>query len=133
MQNTTKDHAIIHELFDLTGKVALITGSSQGLGFVLAHGLGQAGATLVLNGRNKEKLDRAVVKLSEEGLSVHGYAFDVTDSTQIQQSIPKVEQEVGPIDILVNNAGIQKRAPLDIQMRSAVGKNSPTCRAGKVV
>lgn len=104
---------IIHELFDLNGKVALITGSSQGLGMILARGLGQAGATLVLNGRNEEKLGKAVECLSQEGLSVHGYAFDVTNSTQIQEKILAIEQKVGPIEILVNNAGIQRRAPLE--------------------
>lgn len=104
---------IIQELFDLSGKIALITGSSQGLGFEIAHGIGRAGATIVLNGRNQEKLDRAVAKLSEEGLCVYGYAFDVTDSAQIQQKVPKIEEEVGPIEILVNNAGVQRRGPLE--------------------
>ena len=104
---------ILHDMFDLTGKVALITGSSQGLGIVIARGLGQAGATLVLNGRNREKLAKAVDTLTEEGLKVSGYAFDVTDSTQIQTAIPRIENEVGPIEILVNNSGIQRRAPLE--------------------
>jgi gluconate 5-dehydrogenase len=113
MQIMPNDRSILQELFDLTGKVAVITGSSQGLGLVLARGLGQAGATIVLNGRNTEKLDRAVAKLSQEGITVSGYAFDVTDSTQIQTRIPTIEDEVGPIDILVNNAGVQRRAPLE--------------------
>jgi gluconate 5-dehydrogenase len=104
---------ILRELFSLHGKVVLITGSYQGLGLILARGLGQAGATIVLNGRNQEKLDNAVKQLSEEGLRVSGYAFDVTNSSQIQKTIPKIEKEVGPIDILVNNAGIQRRGPLD--------------------
>jgi gluconate 5-dehydrogenase len=104
---------ILQELFSLYGKVVLITGSYQGLGLILARGLGQAGATIVLNGRNQEKLDNAVKQLSEEGLRVSGYAFDVTNSSQIQKTIPKIEKEVGPIDILVNNAGIQRRGPLD--------------------
>lgn len=105
--------SFLQELFDLTGKVALITGSSQGLGLVLARGLGQAGVTIVLNGRNREKLDQAVRTLASEGLSVHGYAFDVTDSTQIQDAIPRIEKEVGPLEILVNNAGVQRRGPLE--------------------
>ncbi|MGQ9648258.1 MAG: SDR family oxidoreductase [Thermodesulfobacteriota bacterium] len=99
--------------FDLRGKIALITGSSQGIGFGIAQGLGQAGATIVLNGRNEEKLKRAVSTLSEEGLKVFGYPFDVSDSKQIDQKISIIEREVGPIHILVNNAGIQRRGPLE--------------------
>ncbi len=109
MQNNDK----IQELFTLEGNVALITGSYQGLGLVLARGLGQAGATIVLNGRSPEKLDKAIQQLSGEGLTVKGYAFDVTNSKQIQTVIPQIEEEVGPIDILVNNAGVQRRAPLE--------------------
>lgn len=108
-----QDHSVIQELFDLRGNVALITGSSQGLGFIIARGLGQAGATILLNGRNEKKLRKAVSELSQKELTVYGYAFDVTDSTQIQEKIPMITQEVGPIDILVNNAGIQRRAPLE--------------------
>lgn len=100
-------------LFDLTGKVALITGSSRGLGLTLARGLGQAGAALILNGRDEERLDRAVAALTAEGLTVHGCPFDITDRNQIHQQVPALETEVGPIDILVNNAGIQRRTPLE--------------------
>ena len=102
-----------HPLFDLRGKVALITGSSHGLGFAIARGLGQAGATLVLNGRNEEKLRNAVAVLSGEGLAVYGYAFDITDEEKIQVKIPLIEEEVGPIQILVNSAGIQRRGSLE--------------------
>lgn len=102
-----------HALFDLTGKIALITGSSQGIGFGIARGLGQAGATIILNGRNAERLNRAVSTLSQEGLKVFGYSFDVSNSSQIDQKISAIEREVGPIDILVNNAGIQRRGPLE--------------------
>ena len=70
-------------LFDLTGRVALVTGSSQGLGFTIARGLGEAGATLILNGRNGEKLQRAVADLSGRGLKVTGCAFDVSDPRQV--------------------------------------------------
>jgi gluconate 5-dehydrogenase len=104
---------MIHSLFDLSGKIALITGSSQGIGFGIARGLSQAGATIILNGRNEERLNRAVSTLSSEGLKVFGYSFDVTDSNQIDQKISAVEREVGPIGILVNNAGIQRRGPLE--------------------
>ncbi len=102
-----------HALFDLSGKIALITGSSQGIGFGIARGLGQAGATIILNGRNEERLNRAVSTLSQEGLKVFGYSFDVSNSSQIDQKISAIEREVGPIDILVNNAGIQRRGPLE--------------------
>jgi gluconate 5-dehydrogenase len=100
-------------LFDLRGKIALITGSSQGIGYTIARGLGEAGATVVLNGRNEEKVQRAVAALKGEGLSVYGYLFDVTRSDQIKEKISAIESDVGPIDILVNNAGVQRRAPLE--------------------
>lgn len=103
----------MNTLFDLHGKVALITGSSHGLGFAIARGLGQAGAILVLNGRNEKRLENAISVLSDEGLNVSGYAFDVTNEEQIQRKIPVIEQEIGPIQILVNSAGVQKRGPLE--------------------
>jgi gluconate 5-dehydrogenase len=100
-------------LFDLTGRIALVTGSSQGLGFTIARGLGEAGATLILNGRDEARLQRAVATLSTTGLRVSGFAFDVSDARQVQEKIPALEREVGPINILVNNAGIQRRSPLE--------------------
>jgi gluconate 5-dehydrogenase len=102
-----------NQLFDLTGKVALITGSYQGLGLAIARGLGQAGARVVLNGRNEEKVQKAISTLSGEDLQVTGCCFDVSDAAQIRQRIPPLEKEVGQIDILVNNAGIQRRSPLE--------------------
>jgi len=101
------------DLFDLTGKIALVTGSSQGLGHTLARGLGEAGATLILNGRNAERLNAAVTALSQGGLKVTGALFDVADPVQVREKVPALEREVGPIHILVNNAGIQRRAPLE--------------------
>jgi gluconate 5-dehydrogenase len=100
-------------LFDLTGRVALITGSYQGLGLAIARGLGQAGARLVLNGRNEEKLRRAISMLSGEDLKVSGCCFDISNAVQIQERISALEREVGQVDILVNNAGIQRRSPLE--------------------
>ncbi|HTB80656.1 MAG TPA: SDR family NAD(P)-dependent oxidoreductase [Opitutaceae bacterium] len=100
-------------LFDLTGRTALITGSSQGLGLALARGLGQAGAALVLNGRNKEKLAATAAQLRGEGLRVMTAVFDVTDDPAVEREVARIEAEVAPIDILVNNAGIQRRAPLE--------------------
>jgi len=101
------------DLFDLTGKIALVTGSSQGLGHTIARGLGQAGATLILNGRNAERLNAAVAAVSRDGLKVTGALFDVADPAQVREKVPALEREVGPIHILVNNAGIQRRAPLE--------------------
>lgn len=100
-------------LFDLTGKLALVTGSYQGLGLAIARGLGEAGAALVLNGRNEAKLAEAVSRLSAEGLRVTGRRFDVSRAAEIREEIPALEREVGQVDILVNNAGIQRRSPLE--------------------
>ncbi|MCM4170180.1 gluconate 5-dehydrogenase [Arenibacter sp. TNZ] len=101
-------------LFDLTGKIALITGATHGLGKAMAIGLGQAGATLVINGASsQEKLNNAVADYKALGLKAHGYLFDVTKETQVIENIAKIENEVGQIDILVNNAGIIKRIPLE--------------------
>jgi gluconate 5-dehydrogenase len=100
-------------LFDIQGKVALITGSSRGLGFALASGLGAAGATIVLNGRNEQALRQSVEGLKSRGMKVHGYAFDILDKAQIESHVERIEAEVGPIDVLVNNAGVQKRGPLE--------------------
>jgi gluconate 5-dehydrogenase len=108
-----QDNQKIQELFSVQGKIALVTGSYQGLGLILARGLAEAGATVVLNGRSQEKLDIAVKQLLGDGLKVYGYKFDVTNSSQIKDIIPKIGEEVGSIDILINNAGIIKRAPLD--------------------
>lgn len=101
-------------LFDLSGKVALITGGTHGLGMAMAIGLGNAGATLVINGASsQDKLDKAVAEYKSLGLNAHGYLFDVTKEDQVIQNIKTIEDEVGVIDILVNNAGIIKRTPLE--------------------
>jgi len=101
------------KLFDLTGKVALVTGSTHGLGMSMAQGLGQAGATIVVNGNSsQDKIDDAVAHYKKAGLQAVGYKFDVSDELQVKDAIARIEKEVGPIDILVNNAGIIKRTPL---------------------
>ncbi|WP_178987146.1 gluconate 5-dehydrogenase [Winogradskyella schleiferi] len=101
-------------LFDLSGKVALITGGTHGLGMAMAMGLGNAGVTLVINGASsKDKLDKAVAEYKSMGLNAYGYLFDVTKEDQVIQNIKQIEDEVGVIDILVNNAGIIKRTPLE--------------------
>ncbi len=99
-------------LFDLTGKVALVTGSTSGLGQGIAGGLAAAGATVVVNGRNKERLDAAISSFKARGLNAVGYGFDVTSEPAVIDAVGRIEGEVGPIDILVNNAGIQWRQPL---------------------
>lgn len=100
-------------LFDLSGRTALITGASSGIGFALAGGLARAGARVVLNARGQEKLAHAADSLRAQGADVHTAAFDVTQCTAVAEGIARVEAELGPIDILVNNAGIQRRAPLE--------------------
>ena len=99
------------ELFSLKGKVALITGGAHGLGMAVAIGLGQAGATIVVNGTSQEKLDKCVEEYAKYGIAVHTYKFDVRDEDAVKIYITVIEKEVGPIDILVNNAGIIKRIP----------------------
>jgi gluconate 5-dehydrogenase len=96
-------------LFDLTGRTALVTGSSQGLGFAVARGLAEVGATVVLNGRDAGRLEQAVARLAGDGLAVHASGFDVTDGTAIADAVARL----GPLDILVNNAGVQRRGPLE--------------------
>ncbi|GAA2884536.1 SDR family oxidoreductase [Streptomyces mexicanus] len=99
-----------HPLFDITGRTALVTGSSRGIGLALARGLAEAGCTVVLNGRDGDALAKAAAALPGE--RVHTAAFDVTDSAAVAAGIADVEERVGPLDILVNNAGMQLRAPL---------------------
>ncbi|MFI4931200.1 MAG: SDR family NAD(P)-dependent oxidoreductase, partial [Burkholderiales bacterium] len=96
--------------FRLDGRVALVTGSSTGIGLTLARGLAQAGATVVINARNAARLNETAGALRAEGLQVHARAFDVTDSQAVESAVAWVEAEVGPIHILVNNAGMTRRA-----------------------
>lgn len=99
-------------IFDLTGKNALVTGGTHGLGMAIATGLANAGATLIINDVISEKLETAKKEYAESGITVHTYVLDVTDEEAVDQTIPLMEKEVGPIDILVNNAGIIKRIPI---------------------
>ncbi|MBO0590219.1 gluconate 5-dehydrogenase [Cellulophaga sp. E16_2] len=101
-------------LFDLKGKIALVTGSTHGLGMAMAIGLGKAGATIIVNGNSsQEKIDTALVAYKAEGINAFGYKFNVTDEDQVKAAVKSIEAEVGTIDILVNNAGIIKRTPLE--------------------
>ena len=102
----------ILDSFRLDGQRALITGSSMGIGLSIARALASAGAHVILNARNAERLERARETLSAEGLSVSVHCFDVTNAEAVQTAVAAIESE-GPIDVLVNNAGIQIRAPLD--------------------
>ncbi|HXR44442.1 MAG TPA: glucose 1-dehydrogenase [Pseudolysinimonas sp.] len=101
--------------FDLTGKTALITGSSRGIGLALAWGLAEAGARIVLHAREGGHLDDALEELRAGGHDPQAVAFDVTDRDAVADGVGRIEEQVGPLDILVNNAGIQRRTPfLDI-------------------
>jgi len=98
-------------LFDLTGRVALVTGAYRGLGFSIARGLAQAGATVILNGRKPDELTHAATALSDAGLKADVAVFDITDRDAIGAGVAAAIATHGGIDILVNNAGIQRRAP----------------------
>ena len=96
-------------LFSISGKIALVTGSSRGLGFRIAKGFAEAGANIILNGRDNKALQIAQHQLESEGLTVSAFAFDVTDKEQVDEQISAIENQIGHIDILVNNAGIHRR------------------------
>ncbi|EBA03346.1 gluconate 5-dehydrogenase [Rhodobacteraceae bacterium HTCC2150] len=100
-------------LFDLTGKRALITGSSQGIGFALAKGMAEAGAAIVLNGRDTAKLASAAAELRALGHMIEELAFDATDHDAVRTAVDAFEASSGAIDILVNNAGMQHRTELE--------------------
>jgi gluconate 5-dehydrogenase len=100
-------------MFDLTGRNALVTGASRGIGLALARGLAGAGAAVAINGRNPGTLAEAAATLRGEGATVFEAPFDVTDSAQVESGVARIEAELGPIDILVNNAGTTIRARLD--------------------
>jgi gluconate 5-dehydrogenase len=101
------------DIFSLHGKRALVTGSSQGIGLALAEGLARAGAHVILNGREPDKLARAKGDLEAKGLASSIARFDVTDETAVAAGIAAIETEQGPIDILINNAGMQFRTALE--------------------
>lgn len=97
--------------FDLTGKIALITGASYGIGYAIAKAFYTAGATIVFNDINEEKVNNGLTSYQKDGIKAHGYVFDVTNEKAVNEAIEKITKEVGVIDILVNNAGIIKRIP----------------------
>jgi gluconate 5-dehydrogenase len=140
-----------HPLFDLTGKRALITGGTHGLGMAMAKGLSSAGATLIINGHSPQKMENALSDYSKNGCTAKGYMFDVTNEGEVESAIAMIENEIGPIDILINNAGIIKRIPasemsaqefkevIDVDLvapfivSKAVGKRMITRREGKII
>ncbi|MGO4742553.1 SDR family oxidoreductase [Serratia quinivorans] len=99
-------------LFDLTGKTALVTGSSRGLGFSYAEGLAAAGASVILNGTQAATVQAAVDRLQSQGLKARGFSFDVTDESAIEAVFSQLDEEQVEVDIVINNAGIQYRKPL---------------------
>jgi gluconate 5-dehydrogenase len=103
---------MIHPLFDITGRAALVTGSSRGIGRALAQGLAEAGAEVILNARDDGALGVAADEIKQAtGATVHAVSFDVTDPAAVAAGIARIEESVGPLDICVNNAGMQRRAP----------------------
>ena len=100
-------------VFNLSGKRALVTGSSRGIGLAIAKGLAEAGAHVVLNGRDPDRLESAVSLLRASGAKAEGSAFDVADVETVQAQIDRIEKQIGSIDILFNNAGMQFRTPLE--------------------
>ena len=100
------------KLFDLTGKIALVTGASYGIGFSMAAGLAKAGARIVFNDINGELVEKGIKAYKESRIDAKGYVCDVTDEKAVNSMIAQIEKEVGIIDILVNNAGIIKRIPM---------------------
>ena len=104
--------------FDLTGKVALVTGAAHSIGFALGVGLAKAGATVCFNCSNEKSRERGMKSYAEAGVDAHGYVADVTDEEAVKAMVAKIEEEVGVIDILVNNAGIIKRIPM-LEMSAA--------------
>ena len=107
-----------NSIFDLTGKVALVTGAAHGIGFAIAKGLAEAGATICFNCSSQRSLEKGLAAYEAEGIKAYGYVADVTDENAVAAMVAKIREEAGVIDILVNNAGIIKRIPM-LQMSAA--------------
>lgn len=100
-------------IFDVSNKIVLVTGSSRGIGFSIIKGFAEAGAVVIINGTSEKTVFGAVDQLKSEGNKVYGVPFDVTNLTDVEKNISIIENTIGPIDVLVNNAGIHKRSPLE--------------------
>ena len=99
-------------LFDLTGKVALVTGGAYGIGYAIAKAYAKAGAKIAFNCRGEKHMQEALEAYKADGIDAKGYYCDVTDETQVTKMIAQIEEDLGSVDILVNNAGIIKRIPM---------------------
>ncbi len=137
--------------FDLTGKRALVTGATHGLGMAMAKGLAEYGASVIISGHSPEKMKTALAEYKKNNLDVHGVLFNVTDDQAVAAAISDIETSIGPLDILINNAGIIKRTPilqmtvedfrevLDVNITGSflvskhVGKYMVTRRSGKII
>ena len=100
------------DCFRLDGKIALVTGATDGIGFAIACGLAKAGARIAFNGRSQEKIDAAIERYRQNGVEAVGYVCDVTDEEAVKAFVKRINEELGVIDILVNNAAIIKRLPM---------------------
>ena len=103
---------MINELFNLEGKVALITGGTHGIGMAIGKVLGKAGAKICVNDLSAEKLEECKAEYAKEGVDVYTLVFNVTDEAAVDKGISQIEKDLGGVDILVNNAGIIKRIPI---------------------
>ncbi|AKJ65647.1 gluconate 5-dehydrogenase [Kiritimatiella glycovorans] len=103
---------MIEQLFDLNGRVALVTGGTHGIGMAIGTALGKAGAKICVNDLDEAKLDSAGKQYAVNGIDAYTLVFDVTDEADVDAGLSRIEKEVGPVDILVNNAGIIKRIPI---------------------
>lgn len=112
-------------LFDITGRIALVTGSSRGIGRAIADGLADAGAIVVLNGLDPARLAATQADFARRhgAERIHALAFDVTDADAVASAIQSIEDEIGPLRILVNNAGVQHRVPM-LDLDVAIGSGS---------
>lgn len=138
-------------LFDLAGRRALVTGSTRGIGNLMARGLAAHGASIVINGTSQAGAEEAARAITAEGYEAHPLAFDVTDGQAVTTAIQMIEETIGPIDILINNAGIQRRHPfldfpekdwdqvIEVNQKSvflvsqAVGRYMVKRQAGKII
>lgn len=104
--------SVLNDLFDLKGKVALVTGGTHGIGMAIGKTLGKAGAKIAVNDLSGDKLETCRAEYAKEGIDVYTLTFDVTNEEDVDKGISQIENEIGPVDVLVNNAGIIKRVPI---------------------